>query len=257
MIATESGHWYKADGTPCYEIAGKDGTLRGTTLRDARKLNLYPSVTTVCSVLDKPGLKQYFRREMFSATATTPRLPGMADEDYFAECCKWADEHSLLAREAGTAFHGSMEAHVKGKLIPPEHFDLCNKVVCELEKVSVPLMYGKAERSFAHPAGFGGKIDNSGDGWVVDFKTKKTLDKKLAYDQNIQLAAYAWGLGIEAPRLLNVFVGIEDGQVVVHEWDAVECGKGLRVFKLALALWQEIKDYRPQTTNQTGETTNE
>jgi hypothetical protein len=181
----------------------------------------------------------------------------MTDEDYFAECCKWADEHSLLARDAGTAFHGSMEAHVKGKLIPPEHFDLCNKVVCELEKASVPLMYGKAERSFAHPAGFGGKIDASGDGWVVDFKTKKTLDKKLAYDQNIQLAAYAWGLGIEAPRLLNVFVGIEDGQVVVHEWDAVECGKGLRVFKLALALWQEIKDYRPQTTNQTGETTNE
>jgi hypothetical protein len=247
MIATESGHWYTRDGQPCYEIAGKDGTLRGTTLRDARKLNLYPSVTTVCSVLDKPGLKQYFRREMFSATATTPRLPGMTDEDYFAECCKWADEHSMLAREAGTDVHASLEAHIKGKLVQPEHFDLCNKVVCELEKVSIPLMYGKAERSFAHPAGFGGKIDASGDGWVVDFKSKKTLDKKLAYDQNVQLAAYAWGLGIEAPRLLNVFVGVEDGNVVVHEWDAVEAGNGLEIFKHALAIWQLQKQYKPTT----------
>ena len=244
-IASESGHWYDKDGKPCYEIAGKDGTLRGTTLRDARKLNLYPSVTTVYGVLDKPGLKPYFRKEMFLATATTPRLPGMSDDDYFVECCKWADEHSLLAREAGTDVHGSIEAHIKGKLVPPEHFDICNKIVIELEKVSIPLMYGKAERSFAHPAGFGGKIDASGETWVVDFKTKARLDKKLAYDQNIQLAAYAWGLGIEAPRLLNVFVGIEDGQVVVHEWDAVECAKGLEVFKLTLALWQAVKGYKP------------
>jgi hypothetical protein len=176
-MAAESGHWYKADGTPCYEIAGKDGTLRGTTLRDARKLNLYPSVTTVCSVLDKPGLKQYFRREMFSATATTPRLPSMTDEDYFAECCKWADEHSMLAREAGTDVHASLEAHIKGKLAPQQHIGLCDHVVAELLKVGVNLTTGKAERSFAHPAGFGGKIDASGDGWVVDFKSKKTLDK--------------------------------------------------------------------------------
>ena len=83
----------------------------------------------------------------------------------------------------------------------------------------------------------------------MDFKTKAKLDKRLAYDQNVQLAAYAWGLGIKAPRLLNVFVGLEDGQVVVHEWDAAAAGKGLRVFKLALALWQEVKEYKP-TTNE-------
>jgi len=158
-MAAESGHWYKADGTPCYEIAGKDGTLRGTTLRDARKLNLYPSVTTVCSVLDKPGLKQYFRREMFSATATTPRLPGMTDEDYFAECCKWADEHSLLARDAGTAFHGSMEKYIQGLPVKPEHLTLCVKVRDALLEHGIDIFKGTAEKSFSHKSGFGGKID--------------------------------------------------------------------------------------------------
>ena len=55
-FAAESGHWYQADGTPAYEIVGANGKMRPTTLRDARKLNLYPSVTTIIRLMDAPGL---------------------------------------------------------------------------------------------------------------------------------------------------------------------------------------------------------
>ena len=41
-IATESGHWYQADGTPAYEIKKPGGGMRPATLRDARKLGLLP-----------------------------------------------------------------------------------------------------------------------------------------------------------------------------------------------------------------------
>ena len=46
--AAESVHWYRGDnGQPQYTVKAKDGSDRPTTLRDARKLNLVPSVTTV------------------------------------------------------------------------------------------------------------------------------------------------------------------------------------------------------------------
>ena len=53
---SESGHWYDDQGNPAYEIIGANGKQRNTTLRDAKKLGLLPSVTTVLGVAAKPGL---------------------------------------------------------------------------------------------------------------------------------------------------------------------------------------------------------
>ena len=33
----EGGHWYDKDGNACHTIVGKNGKVRKTTLRDARK----------------------------------------------------------------------------------------------------------------------------------------------------------------------------------------------------------------------------
>ena len=52
----ESGHWYDREGNPAYTVIGKNGKPRGTTLRDARTLNLCPSVTTILGVAARPGL---------------------------------------------------------------------------------------------------------------------------------------------------------------------------------------------------------
>ena len=46
--AAESGHWYTRQGEPMYTVIGKTtGRPRNTTLKDARELNLVPSVTTI------------------------------------------------------------------------------------------------------------------------------------------------------------------------------------------------------------------
>ena len=58
----ESGHWYDRDGRPAYEQATKAGGVRATDLRDARKLGLLPSVTTVLSVVDKAALVDFPRQ---------------------------------------------------------------------------------------------------------------------------------------------------------------------------------------------------
>jgi hypothetical protein len=55
----ESGHWYDKEGNPAYTIIGANGAERNTTLRDARKLNLVPSVTTILGIAAKPALENW------------------------------------------------------------------------------------------------------------------------------------------------------------------------------------------------------
>ena len=46
----EGGHWYTRTGAPMYTVKGANGKERNTTLRDARKYDLVPLVTTILNV---------------------------------------------------------------------------------------------------------------------------------------------------------------------------------------------------------------
>lgn len=60
-MAKESSHWYRLDGTSCHTqpVKSRPGDTRPTTLADARKLGLFPSVTGILGVLDKPQLTDW------------------------------------------------------------------------------------------------------------------------------------------------------------------------------------------------------
>ena len=73
---SESGHWYDKNGNPAYEIIGANGKQRNTTLRDAKKLGLLPSVTTVIGAVAKPGLNRWLQEQAILAALTLPRLEG-------------------------------------------------------------------------------------------------------------------------------------------------------------------------------------
>ena len=62
--ASESNHWYTRDGEPMYTVEAAKGGQRATTLRDARKLSLVPSVTTILNVAAKPALNQWLQRQV-------------------------------------------------------------------------------------------------------------------------------------------------------------------------------------------------
>ena len=74
--ASESQHWYDQSGRPMYTVKAKDGTDRPTTLRDARKHGFLPSVTTIMSVMAKPGLESWKMNQMMMAALTLPRADG-------------------------------------------------------------------------------------------------------------------------------------------------------------------------------------
>ena len=63
-VATEAGHWYKRDGATAYTIEGANGKVRNTTLRDARKHGLLPSVTTIMRVAASPALEKWKRLDL-------------------------------------------------------------------------------------------------------------------------------------------------------------------------------------------------
>ena len=75
IVPRESAsHWYYPDGTPLHEVPRADGKgTRPTSLRDARKLGLFPSVTNVLSILAKPGLEAWKQEQAILAALTLPR----------------------------------------------------------------------------------------------------------------------------------------------------------------------------------------
>lgn len=69
----EKGHWYTKDGHACHQVPyaasnkAKAGQLKSTTLTDARKLKLLPSVTQILKLLAKPGLQDWKDEQLLIA----------------------------------------------------------------------------------------------------------------------------------------------------------------------------------------------
>lgn len=84
--ALGSSHWYSLDGKPVHKLPTKDGDgERPTTIRDARKLNLLPSVTGIIGILDKPQLTKWKMREAAKAALMVPPPQGEESHDRFAD----------------------------------------------------------------------------------------------------------------------------------------------------------------------------
>jgi len=84
MAIKESTHWYDKEGKPAYTVIGANGKKRATNLRDARKLNLVPSVTTVMNVAAKPALENWKINQALMAALTLPRLKDESLDKFMA-----------------------------------------------------------------------------------------------------------------------------------------------------------------------------
>lgn len=243
--ASDAGHWYKRTGEPAYTLIGKNGKERNTTLRDARKLDLVPSVTTILSVYPKPALVRWLIEQAYMAMAT---LPSKDDEtpDQFIKRAKFdANEQSNNARNLGTEIHGDIEKWFAGQK-DVEHKDIC----VALDKTLLE-HFGKqswsSERSFSSKLGFGGKCDLHSPEWVIDFKTKDfdstMLEKTFVYDEHqLQLSAYRLGLNVPKAKLANVFISVKEPGLIrvdIHKDDKTE------LFLSLLDFWKAYKSFDP------------
>jgi hypothetical protein len=233
-------HWYTQDGKPChFQADGKD-----TTLRHARKQSLVPSVTGILDIVDKPGLTNYLiNQTMEAAWDNNNGIPAIGYTEWCKEVRQKAKEHSLNARDKGSAIHKALEDDANG-IEPTEHLDIVERVTEALEsefgdevKDLVP------ESSFSHRLGFGGAVDLSSPGLILDYKTKADgLKKKMVYDTHIgQLAAYRCGLGFHEARCGNVFISDDEVRIVMLTEE--ELVWGLEYFQILLSLWKHTKKF--------------
>lgn len=242
----ESGHWYSREGLPAYTILGKNGKVRNTTLRDARDMNLVPSVTTILNVAAKPQLTQWMQKQVLLAALTLPKIDAETEEDYINRILQDSKEQGRSAADAGTDIHAAIEAFYRGETWD-KHQEHVKGCVQALDK-----HFGHqpwiAERSFGHELGYGGKVDLHCPGIVADVKTKEFTDpsKVEGYeDHRMQLAAYRVGLGMPQARCVNVFISRSvPGLCVIKEWTQQELDEGWEMYMHLLRFWQIKNNHR-------------
>jgi len=251
-VAMDSGHWYDASGLPCYTIIGKNGNERPTTIRDARSLNLYPSVTTITKCAAAPGLTNWMIDQAIMAALTLTRQPGETDEAYLSRIKRDSKEQARKAADKGSEIHGAIEKHFLGHPPSGDMWPHVKAVVAAL-KANFGDLEWDAERSFSHPLGFGGKCDLhcKSEKLVVDFKGKDFTHPSECkqYDEHLmQGAAYLEGFGLAPGRFANVFISRNNpGTVCVLEANPEDVRRGWRMFRALLSYWQESNGYRPMT----------
>lgn len=265
LVAPDDGsHWYRPDGTPMHDMVRAGGKAsRRTTLRDARKLGLYPSVTNVLGVLARPGLDAWKLEQAVQAAATTPRRRGASADAFARRVVASLSRHD--AADLGSAVHRAIERYAKTGALPenPEIARLFEPARdwFDAEVADVHA----AETTVAHPEwGYGGRVDliatlrSTGRPTVIDFKTQRTrTDRRGRF---VPAFHDVWPLQLEAYRQALVaqdggYCGAETATVVLGStepvpavlkvWDPLEAPARFRAFLAARQLWVFTRRYCP------------
>lgn len=251
---SEAGHWYDKTGKPFYEIVGANGKLRPATLRDAKKLGLLPGVTSIIKCAAKPGLVRWQLNQMMMAALTLPRMTDESEEAWIERVWKDSEETGRKAAEKGTAIHAAVQGMYEGRHPGPgELWHHCMGADAAVSGWLKTLGAGtpevEAEKSFAHPLGFGGKADLHGTpSFVLDFKSKEfdhDTDLKTWPEHHMQLAAYREGLGIPTARAAIVYVSVTNpglSRLIEIPEEDLECG--WECFIHLLGFWKAKNKYR-------------
>jgi hypothetical protein len=267
IVPRESAsHWYFPDGTPLHEVPRADGMgQRPTSLRDARKLGLFPSVTNVLSILAKPGLDAWKQEQAILAALTLPRTEGETLDDFAKRVLVDMTSEVGRAADLGSAVHAAIEGYAQGRWLPEDKgvarlFEPARQWF-DKEVIAVH----SVEIATAHLEwGYAGRVDlvatlrSTGRPTVIDFKTQKTRRDKdgnfkpILHDTwPLQLEAYRMALasrdkGLADAAIASVVIGSTDPvPVVVKVWDDSNKDGYFRAFLAARDLWVWQKNYCP------------
>jgi hypothetical protein len=164
-----------------------------------------------------------------------------------------AREQSEKAMQLGTDIHADIERWlsewvVKGNCCEIKYSDYWNPMFEEMKRRDmINCSRIHPEKSFAHPLGFGGKIDFYNDEYLIDFKTsafnEEKIKKGLAWPEHAyQLGAYRYGIGKPDLKCMNIFISTTvPGLFHFHEWTEEEIKNGTQIFLQTLNLWKLVK----------------
>lgn len=232
----KSAHWYTADGHPQHDVpnASKPGQFRPTTLADAKKMGLLPSVTGIQGVIKKPSLDAWIQTQLVLAALTLPRNEGESLDDFARRVVQDGNAQSKAASAFGTRVHAMVETYLHRRdvdfpMTKEEKAYTEGFVTWEEEHGLEPK---DLERTFSTlKEGYGGTVDFIGKFMgvptIIDWKTQNTKpDKAITFYEEwaSQLAAYQHGVpGLQDYRLVSVAISsTEPGRIEYHVWPSPE-----------------------------------
>lgn len=250
--ASESGHWYARDGTPVYEVPRAKGDgMRAATLADARKLGLFPGVTSIIKCAAAPGLERWKQDQVLMAALTLPRVEGESSEQLCARIMADSGEQARKARDRGTEIHAAIQGHYEGRAPTDSDMWPFIKGVADLLRANCGMQPWIAESPCAHPLGFGTKADLHSPLYVLDFKgsdfTEEEAPTLKTWDEHhMQLAATRNALDLPGAECGIVFVSrTVPGLARLVRVDEPQLIRGWAMFTALLVYWQEKSGYWP------------
>lgn len=260
----QSAHWYTREGKAMHTVPNADGDgTRPTHLGDARKYGLFPSVSAILQILDKPGLDKWKREQVAKAALALKRDKKESDEYFIDRILIESNKKVKVAGDFGTAVHGEMERYFAAKLSGTEFAP--NATTFAHTAPAIQFLEDKKIVPVAneivlvnHEHGFGGTSDlpcimNGRLPGVVDYKTKITKPGEPIEpfaDQAMQIAAYGatyWKEQFLRCWGLNLFMSsTEVGRTEAAAYSATQLAAEWEVFKMLCAIWRHINQYDPR-----------
>lgn len=275
LSGERSAHYYRHDGSPVYEVPGKNGRMRPPTVADAREQELVPGVSEILSLWPRPGLEIYKRQQDLLAALTLPRLDGETDDAFCKRVIEDSATHAKKAADFGSDIHRLFEACLREKTgtipiqVPLQPILPWAPYIIEwLDKNVRHVLF--TEKTVVGP-GYGGRIDagvllTDGRLALLDIKTQGLKDDKCNFYDTwaMQLIAYEecdpwtdlnWGTTPtdkvqvsyqEEPTHLSVVLdSFKPSAPLVKEWTHDEMNSAFLDFMACFELWQRVKQYDP------------
>lgn len=258
LTPRSESHWYSRDGLPQHEIpmASDPTRNRPVNLRDAKKLKLLPSVTTILKEVAKPFLEMWRIEQAIKAALANPvALSGESEDDHIHRIERAANSIVDEAAKRGVLIHEAIENFVLYGTLTADPIirPLLEPYFAWHQENVIRVHY--AEKTCVHDGlGYAGKLDLKaelrGRGLcIVDYKSRKRgSDGKYAvYPENgTQLAAYLEADALNnqrADRSVSIIINSETPDLHLHEWGEHE--RQWQAFTHLLSYWKLTKSYDP------------
>lgn len=260
-------HWYDRAGRPVHTVPTSDGKEhRPTRLSDARTMGLFPSVSAIIGVLNKPGLNKWRNQQVaLSALRSKPKGKKETDEYYVDRIIDAAFAQVDEAAELGTAIHFQLERVMLSRLKHEATFESDPVILPYVEPLlkwldEKQIAPAAVEKTFVNPVhGYGGTVDlpytaPNGRFGILDYKSKKTEAGEPIdpwNEQILQVAAYAaayWGEDkLSSCWGGNIFISsTEKGRIEVAMYSPALMVRAFRVFTLLCEVWRFFNRFDPR-----------
>jgi hypothetical protein len=234
-------------------IERSDGQgTRPATLRDAKKLGLLPSPTSILKVLRAPQLEAWLQEQAVLAVMTATRHPGEELDAFIHRVLheeKQQDEQAHKARDLGTQIHDAIANVLTGKSECP--VDLAPYVAPAIAEMN---QFGKMRGCEFVVTGerCAGRLDawfenETGQQTIVDVKTTGNPPSKGSWlEHKLQLSFYGKALPLAiSDQTANVYISTKVPGMVVTDVHRDWAQTYERGFKPLLDFWCFMNNYDP------------